>query len=130
VHELLTFLLRFPNVIKTIATGNFEGIARKKLELAGIAHFFVWEVASFGNVADRADIVRASLAKCVSRGDEIARAAHVGDTPQDAMAAQAAGFSAVVVTTGRRTSGFPAFASVFPEFTVDTEFIEALGVFE
>jgi hypothetical protein len=86
VDELLVLVLRFPNLIAAMGTGNFDGIARKKLELelAGIAHFFVWKVARFGGVKDRADVVRAALARCVSRG-----------------------FSAVVVTTGKESARIP-----------------------
>jgi phosphoglycolate phosphatase-like HAD superfamily hydrolase len=127
VHEILNYLSTNPNLILTVATGNFEKIAKKKLELGGIDHFFRWDLGGFGNVMKRADVVRTTLIKCGQMKD-IVWAVHIGDTPQDAIAAREIGFASVIVTTGRRTTGFPEYAKVFPEFSLEPNFLSPLGV--
>jgi hypothetical protein len=93
-------------VIVTVATGNFEKIAKKKLELAGIDHFFRWDIGGFGDVMDRTEVVRTGLVKC----------------------GQAGGLASVILTTDHRNTWFPEFAQVFPEFSIDPNFLRALGL--
>jgi phosphoglycolate phosphatase-like HAD superfamily hydrolase len=117
--ECLEFLCQLEGVVLTVATGNFEQIARKKLELAGLSRFFRLDVGGYGEVLERRDALLMAERKCAEAGLVVVHKVHIGDTPSDAIAAVDAGFVPVIVTTGRRHTGFPDGALVFPGYAPD-----------
>ena len=81
-----------------LATGNFSGGARLKVEHYGIAEYF--EGGGFGEVSvDRAEVVKAAI-NAVADGHAPGDILVIGDTPHDLTAALANGVQAVGVATG------------------------------
>lgn len=84
-------------VIPGLATGNFEELARFKLEEAGLEAYF-----SFGGYGEdgvaRTDIVKAAIKK--SPTSDLESIGLLGDTPNDLTAAREAGISGFAVATG------------------------------
>lgn len=115
--EFLASLTRIPNVTMSIASGNFESIAWKKLELAGLSSFFQRENGGgFGELHDRTELLQQAESCCKG---PFTHKIHIGDTIADAEAAHACGFTSVIVTTGRRKEGFPEYSHVFPTLPED-----------
>lgn len=84
-----------------LVTGNVTRIGWKKLERAGLHHYF--RFGAFGEMAStRGQLVSMAIARARSEGliGEIARIAHVGDAPQDVIAAKENGIPVVAVQTG------------------------------
>lgn len=112
VFELLKALQMRDDVITCLVTGNLEPIGWGKMEALGLAQFFTQPpFGGFGSDfcsgnhqeswKDRAQLVRVAA----ERGEQHHKGAlsaryHVGDTPMDLQAADAAGAVGVGVTTG------------------------------
>jgi phosphoglycolate phosphatase-like HAD superfamily hydrolase len=84
-----------------IATGNFSGAARLKLEHYEIAGYF--KGGGYGEVSiDRAEVVRQAIDSVVD-GHSLDDVLVIGDTPHDITSALANGVRAVGVATGTNT---------------------------
>jgi phosphoglycolate phosphatase len=84
---------------QALVTGNFEPIARLKLERAGIGHFFEPGQGGFGSDAEaRAALPRRARERAGGWARE--RTVVIGDTPHDIACARADGVRVVAVTTG------------------------------
>jgi phosphoglycolate phosphatase-like HAD superfamily hydrolase len=96
-----------------LVTGNLEPIARRKLELRGLAHHFPAGQGGFGSDADlRPELVRIARARAGTDGQPHPRedTVLIGDTPMDVEAAAADGVRCVAVE-GRRFSAGALIAS-------------------
>ena len=93
--------LRRAGVRLGLVTGNFTRIGWKKVERAGLKHYFSMGV--FGEMGkDRAALLRIAVRPARLRGwiQNGTRVSLVGDTPSDVNAARANGVVAVAVSTG------------------------------
>ncbi|OHT07254.1 haloacid dehalogenase-like hydrolase family protein [Tritrichomonas foetus] len=102
VVETLEQLVKYPNITMAIASGNYPRIAWRKLELCGIAKYFPDRLGGLGVIRERKDAV--SLARKLAeekKGHKFDIYMHIGDTPSDILAAQAAGSIPFGVRTGR-----------------------------
>jgi phosphoglycolate phosphatase-like HAD superfamily hydrolase len=104
IPELLAEVAADPRLRSSLVTGNFEPVARLKLERAGIGSFFEPGQGGFGTDAEE----RAELPP-IARGRAGAdpgaawpreRTVVIGDTPRDIACARADGLRVVAVTTG------------------------------
>ena len=86
-------------------TGNFEPVARLKLERAGIGSYFEAGQGGFGSDAEAREELP-PLARSRAGDWPRERTVVVGDTPRDIACARADGLRVVAVTTGP----FPADA--------------------
>jgi phosphoglycolate phosphatase-like HAD superfamily hydrolase len=99
IRELLATLSARDDVRCSLVTGNYEPIARLKLERAGIGHHFPLGQGAFGSDAeDRAELP--PLARARAGGYPRARTIVVGDTPLDIACARADGLRVLAVATG------------------------------
>ena len=91
--------LRAAGKLLGVASGNLEMVGWHKIAAAGLREFF-----SFGVFSDRheqrAHIFARGVAFVKERLGENARVCFVGDTPQDVLAARAAGAQIISVCTG------------------------------
>lgn len=100
VRPLLYKLLR-RNVPAGLVTGNLTRIGWKKIERAGLKHYF--RFGAFAELAeDRADLVGIALDHARRKGwiDLSSPIALVGDHPNDIRAARTHGVRAIAVATG------------------------------
>ncbi len=84
-----------------LVTGNLTRIGWKKMERAGLSHYF--RFGAFAELArDRAGLVGIAVAHARREGwiDSSSRVALLGDHPNDIRAAQAHGVRSVAVATG------------------------------
>ena len=103
VRELLDGLAEHEDVKVSLLTGNYEEIARLKLERAGIGHAFAPGQGAFGSDAEN----RAALPAIARRRAGTPRAPYprsntivIGDTPQDIACAHADELRCLAVATG------------------------------
>ena len=103
VTELLDWLAEQEDVTLGLLTGNYEAIARLKLERAGIGGAFRGAPGAFGSDAED----RTALPAIARRRAGTSSAPYprqdtivVGDTPQDIACARADGLLCVAVATG------------------------------
>lgn len=103
VRDLLDWLTEQDDVKVSLLTGNYEAIARLKLERAGIGHAFAPGQGAFGSDAEN----RAALPAIARRRAGTARAPYprgdtivIGDTPQDIACARADELRCLAVATG------------------------------
>jgi phosphoglycolate phosphatase len=103
VPELLTWLETEPSVRLSLVTGNFEPVARLKLNRAGLGAHFPHGQGGFGSDSeDRTDLPpiarkRAGVDGVAhARGDTIV----IGDTPRDIICARADEVRVLAVATG------------------------------
>jgi phosphoglycolate phosphatase-like HAD superfamily hydrolase len=83
----------------SLLTGNFEPIARLKLERAGIGGYFPVGQGAFGNDAEaRAELP--PIARRRAGGWPAERTVIIGDTPEDIACARADGAFVIAVATG------------------------------
>ncbi len=84
-----------------LVTGNLARIGWKKMERAGIRHYFRFGAFS-GDARDRAGLVRLAVREARKQGwiGPDARIAMVGDHPNDIQAAHANGVRSAAVATG------------------------------
>jgi phosphoglycolate phosphatase-like HAD superfamily hydrolase len=101
--ELLDGLAGRDDVFLALVTGNYEPVARLKLERAGIGHHFAGEQGAFGSDnEDRAALPPIARRRAAVNGRPHPRAETVviGDTPADIACARADGVRCLAVTTG------------------------------
>jgi phosphoglycolate phosphatase len=103
MSELLDRLAGDPSVKLSLVTGNYEPVARLKLERAGLGHRFPHGQGAFGS--DHTD--RAALPAIARRRAGADGSAHprddtivIGDTPNDIVCAHADGLACLAVATG------------------------------
>lgn len=105
IGPLLEELRERPDVILSLVTGNLEGIARVKLDRAGLGSFFTAGQGAFGSDSDdRTDLpplARERAGTLIGGGPyPRERTVVIGDTDRDVAAAHADGVRCVAVTTG------------------------------
>jgi phosphoglycolate phosphatase len=106
ISDLLAELARLPERFRlSLLTGNFEPVARLKLERAGIGSYFARGQGAFGSDAEDRDALPAvarERAGAAGGGDPWPRERTliIGDTPRDVAAARADGLRCVAVATG------------------------------
>ena len=101
--DVLADLAARPGVRLSLLTGNYEPIARLKLERAGLAHFFPAGQGAFGSDEDdRAALPRIARWRAGADGRPYPRAHTVviGDTPNDVACARADGVRCLAIATG------------------------------
>jgi phosphoglycolate phosphatase len=100
VNDTLRKLSEDNSNILGIVTGNFERIARDKLEVAGIGSYF--KLGGFGNESyERPDLVRNAIERArKEQGFDMGTVYLIGDTPVDIHAGKAAGVKTIGVATG------------------------------
>lgn len=84
-----------------LVTGNLKRIGWKKMERAGLRHYFRFG-AFAGTAPDRAALARQAIEHARGRGwvEGDARVSLIGDAPSDILAARANGIQAIAVHTG------------------------------
>jgi len=104
IAALLRDLAGRDDVVLSLVTGNFEAIARLKLDRAGLGRYFPRGQGGFGSDReDRTELPGVARARAASGGvvHPRARTVVIGDTPLDLACARADGVRCVAVTTGR-----------------------------
>jgi len=84
--------------VLALLTGNLEPIARHKMDLAGLGHFFAPGLGGFGSDAEvRAELVTLARERAALNGQPHPRedSVVIGDTPLDVAAAHADGVRAI-----------------------------------
>src|SRR6185436_12482938 len=87
----------------SLVTGNFEPVARLKLDRAGIGHFFEPGQGGFGTDAEAREELPPVARARAGNGSEPwprERTLIIGDTPNDIACARADGLAVIAVTTG------------------------------
>lgn len=106
IGPLLRELRERPEVVLSLVTGNLEGIARVKLDRAGLGSFFAAGQGAFGSDSeDRTDLppLARKRAGALAGGGEPyprERTVVIGDTDRDIACAHADGVRCIAVTTG------------------------------
>jgi phosphoglycolate phosphatase len=105
VTEVLPALARRDGTLLSLATGDLEPIARLKLRVAGLGHFFQPGQGAFGSDAeDRAELPMIARTRAGARDGggpwPRRRTVLIGDTPLDIACARADGVRCIAVTTG------------------------------
>ena len=103
IPELLAELAGDARFRLSLVTGNFEPVARLKLERAGIGHHFEPGQGGFGTDAEaREELPPVARARAGSNGSPWPRQRTlvIGDTPNDIACARADGIGVIAVTTG------------------------------
>jgi phosphoglycolate phosphatase len=97
--------LRDVGVCQSLLTGNLEPVARLKLECAGLAEYFAFELGAYGSDhADRTCLVPITRERVRQfTGSEPRSIVVIGDTPRDIACARAGGARVVAVATGNYT---------------------------
>ena len=117
VVPLLEHLTRDGRVL-ALVTGNLTRIGWRKLERAGLRHYF--RFGAFGEMAGtrgglaRLAIERARAEKLIGPGDAVAL---IGDAPQDIEAAREAGARSIAVRTGISSAGL--LEALSPDLLID-----------
>jgi phosphoglycolate phosphatase-like HAD superfamily hydrolase len=97
--ELLEALEERPAVICSLVTGNYEAVARLKLERAGLGRFFAADGGGFGSDSESRDLLPA-IARERAGAWPRERTLLLGDTPLDIACARADGIRVLAVATG------------------------------
>jgi len=103
IAELLDELAERDDVVSALVTGNFEPIARLKLERAGLGHHFAEGQGAFGSDhEDRAALpsIARHRAAVNGRPHPRERTVVIGDTPADIACARADGVRCLAVASG------------------------------
>ena len=106
--ELLAQLAAREDTILSLVTGNFEPIARMKLDAAGIGGFFASGQGGFGSDDESRAELPAIARRRAGGGDEPwsrERTVLIGDTPRDIACARADGVRVVAIATGPFAAG-------------------------
>lgn len=133
VRELLERLSGRDAVNLALLTGNYEPVARLKLERAGIGHYFPGGQGAFGSDSeDRAALPAIARRRAGAPGCPHPREQTlvIGDTPRDIACARADGVRCVAVSTGPYRvdeleqadwvlDGAPALAELLPRLLSD-----------
>jgi phosphoglycolate phosphatase len=99
IAELLEGIAGRDGVELSLVTGNYEGIARLKLERAGIGHHFRAGQGGFGSDSEHRDELP-PIARARAGGYPRERTIVIGDTPLDIACARADGLRVLAVATG------------------------------
>jgi phosphoglycolate phosphatase-like HAD superfamily hydrolase len=97
--ELLAALSTRDGVRCSLVTGNYEPVARLKLERAGIGHHFAPGQGGFGSDAEHRDELP-PIARARAGGYPRERTIVIGDTPLDIACARSDGLRVLAVATG------------------------------
>jgi phosphoglycolate phosphatase len=103
MQEVLTELAERPDLRLSLVTGNFQPVARLKLERAGLADFFPRDQGAFGSDdEDRAALPRIARRRAGTNGRPYPRTETtvIGDTPNDVACAHADGVRCLAIATG------------------------------
>jgi phosphoglycolate phosphatase-like HAD superfamily hydrolase len=103
IAELLDDLAERDDVFSALVTGNFEPIARLKLERAGLGHHFADGQGAFGSDhEDRAALPPIARRRAAANGrpHPRERTVVIGDTPSDVACARADGVRCLAVASG------------------------------
>ena len=102
IPELLADLAGDARYRLSLVTGNFEPVARLKLDRAGIGHFFEPGQGGFGTDAEAREELPPVARARAGNGDPWPRERTlvIGDTPNDIACARADGIGVIAVTTG------------------------------
>ena len=99
MRELLDQLAARDDVRCSLVTGNYEAVARLKLERAGIGHHFAPGQGGFGSDAESRDELPA-IARARAGGYPREQTIVIGDTPLDIACARADSLRVLAVATG------------------------------
>jgi phosphoglycolate phosphatase len=99
VPEVLEALAARQDVELALVTGNYECVARRKLDAAGLGRYFARGTGAYGSDSeDRSDLPAIARARS---GDALAmNTVVIGDTPRDIACARADGCHVVAISTG------------------------------
>lgn len=99
VPEVLEKLAARADVELALVTGNYECVARRKLDAAGLGGFFARGTGGYGSDSeDRAELPGIARAR---HGDYLAmNTVIIGDTPRDIACARADGVHCIAISTG------------------------------
>jgi phosphoglycolate phosphatase-like HAD superfamily hydrolase len=97
--ELLASLAGRDDLRCSLVTGNYEPVARLKLERAGIGHHFAAGQGGFGSDAEHRDELP-PIARARAGGHPRSATIVIGDTPLDIACARADGLRVLAVATG------------------------------
>jgi phosphoglycolate phosphatase-like HAD superfamily hydrolase len=97
--ELLEQLRERGDIRFSLVTGNYEAVARLKLERAGIGGYFPGGQGGFGSDSESRDLLPA-LARLRAGDHPRERTILIGDTPLDVVCARADGVRVLAVATG------------------------------
>jgi phosphoglycolate phosphatase len=115
VVELLDALAARTDVSCSLVTGNYEPVARLKLERAGIGHHFPAGQGAFGSDAESRNELP-PIARLRAGSYPAARPILIGDTPADVACARADGIRVLALATGPYEASELAEAdAVFPD---------------
>ena len=101
--DVLADLASRAGIRLSLVTGNFEPVARLKLERAGLGDFFPHDQGAFGSDdEDRAALPRIARRRAGTNGHPHPRADTIviGDTPNDVACAHADGARCLAIATG------------------------------
>ncbi|HEY2572346.1 MAG TPA: haloacid dehalogenase-like hydrolase, partial [Solirubrobacteraceae bacterium] len=99
IAELLASLAGRDGARCSLVTGNYEAVARLKLERAGIGHHFAAGQGGFGSDSEHRDQLP-PIARARAGGYPRASTIVIGDTPLDIACARADGLRVLAVATG------------------------------
>lgn len=103
IRDLLDWLAGREDVSLSLVTGNYEPVARLKLERAGIGTYFAAGQGGFGSDSEDRTVLPGIARRRAGR-DGVAHPAQdtvvIGDTPRDIACARADGVRCLAVTTG------------------------------
>jgi phosphoglycolate phosphatase-like HAD superfamily hydrolase len=99
IGELLASLAERGDVRCSLVSGNYEPVARLKLERAGIGSYFAAGQGAFGSDAEARNELP-PIARARAGGHPRERTIVVGDTPLDIACARADGLRVLAVATG------------------------------
>jgi phosphoglycolate phosphatase len=103
IGEALEALNKDPNTRLSLLTGNYEPIARLKLERAGIGHYFAPCEGAFGSDSEDRDLLGPiARARAGNAGVPYPpeRTVVIGDTPLDIACARADRLGVIAIATG------------------------------
>jgi phosphoglycolate phosphatase len=99
VPEVLERLAARDDVELALVTGNFECVARRKLDAAGIGRYFAGGTGGYGSDSeDRSDLP--GIARARSGDVPAANTVVIGDTPRDIACARADDCHVIAISTG------------------------------
>jgi phosphoglycolate phosphatase len=99
MRELLQGLRERGDIRFSLVTGNYEAVARLKLERAGIGDYFPAGQGAFGSDSESRDLLPA-LARARAGDHPREHTILIGDTPLDVACARADGVRVLAVATG------------------------------
>ena len=124
IEKTLKLLSEMPNVTIGVASGNLEKIAWKKINNANLIKYFSNKIGGFGGyVYERKDAVILSRKNAEKlMGHTFNKIIHIGDMPNDVIAANEAGSIAVAVKTGGiQFDKYPEPSIVLQNLEIDFE---------